>query len=185
MCKIHSQLTLQRVETRQDTQSSNPRLSPRLDPEASDAVLRCYCEQVASLQAELSRVKSLLSTKESELAKMHELLAQKDDQLTAIRADFEAQSVKLAEAGSVMSQITSLSQALVDAAGGVGASLDESSVLAQTNYELFSANRALLERELELQKMQVRLRVLFGFGKTGPCQRFVEYCRETLLSQST
>jgi chromosome segregation ATPase len=123
---------------------------------------------VASLQAELSRVKSLLSSKESELAKMHKLLAQKDDQLSAIRADFEAQSVKLSEAGSVMSQITSLSQALVDAAGGVGASLDESSVLAQTNYELFSANRALLERELELQKMQVRLVCCLALAKQGP-----------------
>jgi len=84
--------------------------------------------------------------------------------LVRIRADFEQQSVKLTEAGAVMSQITSLSQALVDAAGGLGASLDESSVLAQTNYELFKANRALLERELELQQMQVSKSVEGGLS---------------------
>lgn len=113
--------------------------------------------QISSLLVEVSDVKSRLAAKEAELAKLQTTITQKDEQLAAIRADFDAQSAKLSEAGSVMSQITSLSQALVDAAGGLGVNVDESSVLAQTNYELFRTNRALLEREMELQKMQVRM----------------------------
>ncbi|KAL2612629.1 hypothetical protein R1flu_024321 [Riccia fluitans] len=72
-----------------------------------------------------------------------------------MRIDLDDSKVQLSMATSVVEQISALSRALVDSAKrGTAAGNDEESVLVQTNLELFSANRSLLERELQLQHYQ-------------------------------
>lgn len=117
--------------------------------------LESATRQVASLQAELVQVKGRLKEKEEELAKMSALLAEKDCTIAAMRADLTFSNEKLSEATSVVEQIAALSKSLAQsAANGLEVSVGDNEVLMQTNFELFAANRALLERELELQRFQ-------------------------------
>ncbi|BBN17468.1 hypothetical protein MPTK1_7g14770 [Marchantia polymorpha subsp. ruderalis] len=110
---------------------------------------------VQELRKEVSQVKSLLQSKEEQLRKLTTLLQEKEEQLSIMRIDLDDSKVQLSEATSVVEQISALSRALVDSAKqGATSTHDDESVLMQTNLELFSANRSLLERELQLQHYQ-------------------------------
>lgn len=109
--------------------------------------------KVRSLHAELSSVTSQLREKELQLASLSASLLEKDKIMQGLRSELDMTHSRLTEAGGVVKRIAELSSQLASAASG-GAPVDENQVLTQTNYELFSANRTLLERERELHHLQ-------------------------------
>eukprot|EP00271_Cylindrocystis_brebissonii_P015096 TRINITY_DN3707_c0_g1_i1.p1 TRINITY_DN3707_c0_g1~~TRINITY_DN3707_c0_g1_i1.p1 ORF type:complete len:868 (+),score=201.60 TRINITY_DN3707_c0_g1_i1:310-2913(+) len=111
--------------------------------------------RVAALETELMTVKMKLKEKEEELARLTVLLGEKDVMIESMRADLSSSNLQLAEATSVVEKIAALSRSLAQTAAlGAGVARQENPVLMQTNYELFAANKALLNREVELQRLE-------------------------------
>jgi len=80
------------------------------------------------------------------------LLEEKKEQMNMMQLDLDNNEIKLSEASMLMKNISDLTKSLVASEReGKGVRMDEDSLLIKTNYELFAAKRALLERELELR----------------------------------
>ncbi|GLJ27881.1 hypothetical protein SUGI_0547350 [Cryptomeria japonica] len=112
-------------------------------------------KNLEGLHEEISQLKGLMRAKEDQLLKASLMLKDKEDQLKMMQFDLDDNKLKLSEAASVVEHIADLTKALVESAKeGKALTMDEDSVLIQTNCELFATNRALLERELQLQHIQ-------------------------------
>lgn len=117
---------------------------------------------MTDLHAELASVTIQLQEKEAQLASLANSLQEKDRIIIGMKDALDMTRGRLSEAGGVVRRIAELSAELAEAAAG-GSQVEENSVLTQTNYELFTANRTLLERERELHKYQVRIQTFFPF----------------------
>lgn len=104
------------------------------------------------LHEEMSQLKSLVESKEDKLVKATHLLEEKKEKMNMMQLDLHNNEMKLSQANLLMENIADLTKALVGSEReGKGALMDEDSLLIKTNYELFAAKRALLEKELELK----------------------------------
>lgn len=104
------------------------------------------------LHEEMSQLKALMGSKEDKLVKATDLLEEKKEQMNMMQLDLDNNEIKLSEASMLMKNISDLTKSLVASEReGKGVRMDEDSLLIKTNYELFAAKRALLERELELR----------------------------------
>lgn len=104
------------------------------------------------LHEEVSQLKALMGSKEDKLVKATDLLEEKKEQMNMMQLDLDNNEIKLSEASMLMKNISDLTKSLVASEReGKGVRMDEDSLLIKTNYELFAAKRALLERELELR----------------------------------
>lgn len=112
-------------------------------------------QTVQELRKEVSEVRAVLQSKEEQLLRLSALLQEKEEQLLIMRTNLDDSQVQLSEATSIVEQIAALSTSLVDSANqGKPSVYDEESILMQTNVELFSANRKVFERELQLKHFQ-------------------------------
>lgn len=112
-------------------------------------------ENLEGLHEEISQLKGLMRAKEDQLLKAALMLKDKDEQLKIIQSDLDDKKLKFSEAASVVEHIADLTKALVESANeGKSLTMDDDSILLQTNCELYATNRALLERELQLQHIQ-------------------------------
>lgn len=112
-------------------------------------------KNLENLQEESSQFKSLMRDKEDQLLKATLMLKDKEEEVKMMQLNLNDNKLKLSEATSVVEHITDLTRTLVESAKeGNVLTMDEDSLIMQTNCELFATNRALLETKLQLQHMQ-------------------------------
>lgn len=108
-----------------------------------------------NLQEEIFQFKSLMRDKEDQLLKATIMLKDKDEQVKTMQLNLNDNKLKLSEATSVVEHIADLTRILVESAKeGNVLTMDEDSLIMQSNCELFATNRALLETKLQLQHIQ-------------------------------
>eukprot|EP00249_Psilotum_nudum_P020097 c27564_g1_i1 orf=300-2807(-) len=107
------------------------------------------------LQKQVVQLKGSLTMNEDHLLKAISLLAQKEEQFNAMCKNADDTEVKLSQATFIVKEIAALSRTLVDASSqGKAFAFNGESLLAQTNCDLFAANRSVLEKELQLQRLR-------------------------------
>lgn len=112
-------------------------------------------KNLENLQEEISQFKSLMRDKEDQLLKATLMLKDKEEQVKMMQLNLNDNKLKLSEATSVVEHIADLTRILVESAKeGNVLTMDEDSLIMQTNCELFATNRALLETKLQLQHLQ-------------------------------
>ncbi|KAH9289613.1 hypothetical protein KI387_033730, partial [Taxus chinensis] len=112
-------------------------------------------KNLEGLHEEISQLKCLMRAKEDQLVKATLMLKDKEEQVKMMQFNLDDNKLKLSEVASIVEHIADLTRTLVESAKeGKGLTMDEDSILMQTNCELFATNRALLETKLQLQHIE-------------------------------
>jgi myosin heavy subunit len=130
----------------------------------------------------VTQVRSLLQTKEDQLARVTLLLQEKEEEVTSLQLDLDNNHTQLSQATSAVNQLRELSQALVNSTGNQGI-FENNSMLMQRNCELFVTNRALLETELRLERLQEQW--LGGGAWQQELEAELEAVKETLQEKGS
>ena len=92
-----------------------------------------------------------MGSEEDKLVKSTHLLEEKKEKMNMMQLDLDNNEMKLSQANLLMKNIADLTATLAGLEREGKGGMDEDSLLIKTNYELFAAKRALLERELEFE----------------------------------
>ncbi|GLJ32749.1 hypothetical protein SUGI_0659330 [Cryptomeria japonica] len=109
---------------------------------------------IEELHEEISWLKDQMRTKEDELLEATNLLQDKERKMNVMQLDMDNDKIRLSQAENMVENIANLTNTLVgSAAESRSLSMDEDSLQIQTNCDLFSLKRALIEKGLEIQRL--------------------------------